>query len=250
MDDSDELAIQQVEAFERVGPEAAWVPVGAGTVLWSAGADGSIEQRLLVMQRGDNGEWARELEALDFPDPNATMSCLPEDNVITWRRVGQPREVALAFASVDGCTQVWEDLQALQQAVLQQQMPDEQAMAEYLEHFSELYGAGACPAGADAPGMGGGPLPLVSAESLPTIAMRLTSCPPYLTPLLLQQLLEPSADGSTPRTSAASPLDASPPNDYVAALSALARQLGAAPGVCDLAAEGLRGLAHLRRKVP
>ena len=99
MADVDEASvqIQQVECFERWSATSQWVRFGEGTVLWQAGDDGRLQQRLLVMQR-ENGEWARELEAIDFPDPSAELGCHPEDCVITWKRGASPREFAMAFA--------------------------------------------------------------------------------------------------------------------------------------------------------
>ena len=74
------------------------------------------------MQADSSGEWANELAVLNFPDPCAAISCQPEDSVITWRRIGSAREVALAFRSAEGCLQVWEDVQALQSLVLRHHM--------------------------------------------------------------------------------------------------------------------------------
>ena len=179
--EGDALEIQRVEVFERQGSDAPWQPVGEGTVLWQAGAEGRVEQRLLVMQPDEAGEWARELEALDFPDPNVAINCLPDDSVLTWRRGGATREVALAFRSQEGCLQVWEDVQALQELTFGDGSGDA-SMSEYLDQFADLYGG----AGG---GAGGGPLPPPSEERLSEVAMRLSTCPPGLMPLLLQQLI-------------------------------------------------------------
>ena len=88
MEDEASLEIQQVEVFERATASDQWHATGEGTVLWQAGAEGRMEQKLLVMQPDSSGAWAGELAALDFPDPYATIGCIPEDNVITWRRGG------------------------------------------------------------------------------------------------------------------------------------------------------------------
>ena len=117
-EDEDALAIQAVECFERFSTDDQWVAYGTGTVLWQAGEEGKLQQRLLVMQKDNGGDWARQVLALDFPDPTALISCLPDEAVITWRRQGQAREFAMAFSSVDGCLQVWEDVQALQEAAM------------------------------------------------------------------------------------------------------------------------------------
>ena len=173
--EGDALEIQKVEVFERQGADAPWHPVGEGTVLWQAGAEGRVEQRLLVMEPDGSGEWARELEALDFPDPNLAINCLPEDSVLTWRSGGQTREVALAFKSQEGCLQVWEDVQALQELAFHGGAGDG-SMTDFLDQFAD---------GAD----GGGPLPPPSEDSLSQVGMRLSTCPPGLMPLLLQQLI-------------------------------------------------------------
>lgn len=266
MEEEGALEIQQVECFERDNGTAAWRAVGEGTVLWQAGAEGRMEQRLLVMQPDDRGEWARELECLDFPDPCASISCQPEDSVIMWRHMGQSREVALAFRSTDGCQQVWEDMQALQSLVMQavdgaptSGMGAYNPMSDYLDQFADLYGADGMDGMEDfIHGMRGGqPLPTPTEEALPAIAMHLAACPPGLAPLLLQQLVgdaaAPPSSPSSPspakpaasaanlaesaRTLASPPAPDAPPRDYVGQLAALSAQLSA--GVPTGAADAL-----------
>ena len=238
------LEIQQVECFEREGATAAWRAVGEGTVLWQAGAEGRMEQRLLVMQPDERGEWARELEALDFPDPCASISCQPDDSVVMWRRMGESREVALAFRSSEGCLQVWDDIQALQSLVMHAMSgapgAAQSGESDYLDQFSDLYGDDMM--GGWALGTRGGqPLPPPTEDALPAIAMQLAACPPGLAPLLLQQLVgdsattpsSPSASSSpsaanlakAARTLATPPAPDAPARDYVGQLAALAAQL-------------------------
>ena len=230
-DDEASLEIQQVECFERDSSTAPWQTVGEGTVLWQAGAEGRMEQRLLVMQPDATGDWGRELEALDFPDMSAALACQPEDSVITWRRIGSTREVALAFKSAEGCLQVWEDVQALQSIVDPRlggggpggpggaagalNNSEQAIMAEYLEQFADMYGA--VPGMDGLGGMGGAePLPPPTEDSLPEILMRLSSCPPGLAPFLLQQLggesgpESPNTPGGSAKPSSRNLLDTDP----------------------------------------
>ena len=210
--DEDSLEIQKVECFERYSSESAWVQFGEGTVLWQASEDG-MQQRLLVMQ-GENGEWARELEALDFPDPTAQINCQPEYCVITWCRAGKPREFAMAFTSVDGCIQVWEDVQALQDAAMQDDMmgTDMYGMTAD-ELLSSLCGG--------AEGGGIPPLPEPSEEALPELVLRLTGSPPPILAMLLQQLMGGVASGGDADGGASK-------GDYIGALAALAGPLRSA----------------------
>ena len=159
-EDTGSLQIQKVECFERYSSEAQWVSFGEGTVLWQAG-DGELQQRLLVMQE-ENGEWIRELEALDFPDPTALISCQSEERIITWKRAGHARECAMAFTSADGCLQVWEDVQALQEITMQDAQDGWFGDGLTADDFlGRLYGSEA-----------GATLPEPTEEALPELVMR------------------------------------------------------------------------------
>ena len=224
--EGDALEIQKVEVFERQGADAPWHPIGEGTVLWQAGAEGRVEQRLLVMEPDSSGEWARELSALDFPDPNVAINCLPDDSVLTWRSGGETREVALAFRSQEGCLQVWEDVQALQELAFQGGI-GEPSMTDFLDQFG------------DGAAEGGGPLPPPSEERLSEVAMRLSTCPPGLMPLLLQQLIGAEAAAASATSGYAQAFGAGAPaaaaaggnaaagdgSDYISKLCAIATRL-------------------------
>lgn len=208
--DEDALSLQAVECFERYSSDSQWVPFGTGTVLWQAADEGRLQQRLLVMQR-ENGDWACELEALDFPDPAAMISCIPEDAVVTWRRQGQPREFAMAFTSRDGCMQVWEDVQALQVAM----------GVEGLEGGDETLMHTLCGGSGDGEIAS---LPEPNEDALPELVMRLTESQHAVMMLLIQQIVQqPGSDAAGAANEVALAIGGS--RDYIGSLCKLAAPL-------------------------
>ena len=76
MDEEDDLALQQVEAFKRASPSDQWSSLGPGTVMWlqDDGPTGPIH-RLLVMERGASTDApALELASVALPSPSVTFS--------------------------------------------------------------------------------------------------------------------------------------------------------------------------------
>ena len=219
-EDEDALAIQAVECFERFSTDDQWVAYGTGTVLWQAGEEGKLQQRLLVMQKDNGGDWARQVLALDFPDPTALISCLPDEAVITWRRQGQAREFAMAFSSVDGCLQVWEDVQALQEAAMG--FDGQDGVDDLL--MSSLCGDGEFT-----------PLPDPSEKALPELVLRLTGSPPAVMALLLRQIITGAAAEDRDATA-----NGAGGRDYIGALCSLAAPLREAAAAEAAEGQGAR----------
>ena len=197
MDEEDDLALQQVEAFKRASPSDQWSSLGPGTVMWlqDDGPTGPIH-RLLVMERGASTDApALELASVALPSPSVAFSFAEDDGLLSFGVEGGA-EVALAFVADEGAVQVYQDVQAVQ----------------------GLAG------GAPPPGLGlglglgldAGPHPLElpppSEATLPEVARLLASWPPHARAQLLRALVAERADGAAG-------------DDYIGALGALVRRL-------------------------
>ena len=114
MDEEDDLALQQVEAFARL-PSDQWSSLRPGTVMWLQDDDstGPIH-RLLVMERGASTDApALELASVALPSPSVAFSFAEDDGLLSFGVEGGA-EVALAFVADEGAVQVYQDVQAVQ----------------------------------------------------------------------------------------------------------------------------------------
>ena len=116
MASADAASYAMVECFKRRSASDEWVQAGVGTVAWTQPEPPSVYEQLLLVMDGEHegGDPARRLAEVALPDPSTRFELLSDEQMITWSVGGSDTMTAVHFLSLEGCEQVWEDIQMVQ----------------------------------------------------------------------------------------------------------------------------------------